>query len=157
MDPRHSILPVDHWTTGLSDDDLRGLGARHEVRFEVHPHLIGVDGSIRRDGWTVDLYGARSEADEALHLRDAAEHLDDVLRCIARAVVPEDTASLHVELSPFTGAVRVDPKRGFAEQVRLRVSIEPMATARQSMLPIAESGRVHEISQRLEQLGCRRR
>ena len=157
MEPRHSILPVDHWTTGLSEEELRGLVERHSVSFEVHPHQIGIDGSVRRDGWTIDLYGMRSEADEELHLPDAAEHLDDVLRSIARAVVPEDTAALHVELSPFTGAVRMDPKRGFAEQVRLRVSIEPMTTARQSIVAGVETDWVSDVSARLEALGCKRR
>jgi hypothetical protein len=155
--PRHSILPVDHWTTGLSDEELRGLAERHEVSFEVHPRQVGGQGGVVRDGWTIDLYGSRSEADEDLRLRDAAEHLDDVLRSIARAVVPDDTASLHVELAPFTGAVRVDPKRGFAEQVRLRVQLEPMTTARQSIIVGVESDWVSLVTRRLEALGCRHR
>ncbi|MCB9620707.1 MAG: hypothetical protein H6721_18400 [Sandaracinus sp.] len=155
--PRHSILPVDHWTSDLEDDDLRGLADRHHVSFEVHPHELAYEGEVRRDGWVVDLYGERSEADAELHLRDAAAHLDDVLRAIARSVVPDDTHSVHIELSPFTGAVRVDPHRGFAEEVRLRMTIEAMTTARASLVDGVEIDRLATITQRLEELGCRRR
>ncbi|MBX3247382.1 MAG: hypothetical protein KF901_09380 [Myxococcales bacterium] len=155
--PRHSILPVDHWTTGLSDDELRGLAERHGVTFEVHPHQVVAEGGLRREGWEIDLYGSRSEADDELALHQAARHLDDVLRSIARAVVPDDTASLHAELSPFTGAVRVDPKRDFTEQVRLRVSLEPMTDARPSLVAGVESDWLSRVTSRLEALGCRRR
>ena len=93
-------------------------------------------------------------------LADALElrlQLDDVLRAIARSVVPDDTHSVHIELSPFTGAVRVDPHRGFAEEVRLRMTIEAMTTARASLVDGVEIDRLATITQRLEELGCRRR
>lgn len=126
--PSHSLLPVDHFTTGLTDDQLRGLVARHRVSFEVAPHqALGRSRELVRAGWAVDLLGRRSEADADLHLGDAGHHMHEVLNVVARAVTTPEPQGVRITLEPYKGSLHYDPRRDFEQMVRLRVLIEPRA------------------------------
>jgi hypothetical protein len=122
-------LPVDHFTTGLSDEQLRGVVARHRVSFEVAPHhTLGRSREWVRAGWAVDLLGRRSDADGKLHLGDAGRHVHDVLHVIAHAVTTPEPTGVRITLEPYTGSLQYDPRHDFEQMVRLRVLIEPRAS-----------------------------
>ena len=162
MTHRHSILPVDRWTTGLTDDQLRGLLSRHHVRFEVRPHqVVAADRGLTRHGWEVDLYASRSTADDQLSTDDMTDHLYEVLHAVARAITPVRAARVAIEMQPNTGAVHLDPRNDFAEEVRLRIVIEPHeGELRQSLVADLErvgTEKTDAITTRLEELGCLRR
>lgn len=155
---RHSMVPLEHGTQGLDATQLRGLAERHGVRFEVGPHQISRGaGEIVRHGWVVDLYGARSANDRGLQSDEATHHVHDVLDAIARHVVPRDAGQIAFELEPYTGAVHLDPRRDFLEEVRLRILIEPETTARESVIGDTDTQWMSDVSDRLEELGCVRR
>ena len=159
MPDRHSIYPVDHFTRGIADEDLRGLVQRHAVTFELSPHhVLGPDRELLRRGWEVDLYGRQSEADSALTRSEARHHVHDVLHAVAVTLVPEEhRGALIAPLEQFTGAVRLDPRNDLREEVRLRIQLEPHTTARMSMIADADTLWRDEIVERLESLGARHR
>jgi hypothetical protein len=118
----HSILPLDHFTTGLSREQLKGLVERHAIRFEVSPYQkVGSAGELLREGWTIDLYGSRSEADAALGHDEATRHVHDVLHALAICIRPAIPEGLLVEDEPFHGKTVLDPRNDFAEEVHKRV------------------------------------
>ena len=159
MPDRHSIFPVDHRTHGVPDEALSGLVERHGVTFELGPNqVIGPGGDIVRRGWIVDLYGRPSAADAALPYGEVHHHVHDVLHAVAATLVPEDRRGMvNAELERFTGAVRLDPRRGFAEEIRLRIQLEPHTTARTTMIGDSDTAWRDEIVERLEELGARQR
>ena len=136
MPDRHSVFPENHRTQGVADDDLRGLVARHSVSFELGPNqVVGPSGELLRRGWLVDLFGRQSAADAALPYGQVHHHVHDVLHAVAATLVPHDRRGVvNAALERFTGAVRLDPRRGFAEEVRLRIQLEPHTTARATMV-----------------------
>lgn len=154
MNDKHSLFPVGPFTEDIPEHELAGLVARHAITYEIGPHQSArPDGLVRR-GWVVDLYGHRSRADEKLPGEEARHHVHDVLHAIARALVPDDRrGELSVALEPFTGAVRIDPRHDFAEEIRLRIDIELDPSGRMSMLGDADTAWRDEIVERLEALG----
>lgn len=155
--PKSLIMDLTHFTDDLPDDDVRGLVARHGVSFEVHPEAVSFSGGRRGDGWTIDLFATRSEADGELHGGEVTHHLDDVLRAIARAVIPRFDGNAHpdnviVELGHYTGAVIVDPRKEFQEQVRLRMSIHDAVEDGDAA---NERAAMEDIRSKLLELGCR--
>lgn len=166
MTHRHSILPVDRGTTGLTDEQLRGLLLRHRVRFEVRPHLVvsseaaSDERTLTRHGWEVDLYASRSRADAELSTDDMSDHLYEVLHAVARAITPAGAARVAIEMQPNSGAVHLDPRHDFAEEVRLRIVIEPHeGDLRESLVADLErigTEKTDAITERLEELGCHR-
>lgn len=159
MPNRHSVFPVDHHTRDVADEDLRGLVARHAVTFEISPNQVAMaGGEIARRGWLVDLYGRQSAADAALPYGEVHHHVHDVLHAVAATLVPEGRRGpLHAQLERFTGAVRLDPRRGFAEEIRLRIQLEPQTTARMTLVGDSDTAWRDEIVSRLEDLGARQR
>ncbi len=158
MTERHSIFPVDPTTHGVAAADLRGLVARHQVAFELGPNQVAKDGDITRRGWVVDLYGRRSAADAALPYGEVVHHVHDVLHAVAATLVPEDRRGLVMaKLEPFTGAVRIDTKHDFAEEVRLRIQLEPPTTTRMTLVDDADTAWRDEIVAQLTALGARPR
>lgn len=155
---RHSIFPVDHFSKDLPEEALRGLVERHGVTFELGPNqVVKKDGVVRR-GWVVDLYGRRSAADARLPYGEVHHHIHDVLHAVAATLVTEDRRGvLHLDFEPFTGAVRIDPRHDFAEEVRLRIQIEPDPTARTTLLGDADTMWRDEIVEQLEKVGVRAR
>ena len=82
----------------------------------------------------------------------------DVLHAVAITLVPEDRRGLvDAQLERFTGAVRLDPRNDFAEEIRLRIQLEPDTTARMSMVADADTLWRDEIVEKLESLGARPR
>lgn len=157
MSHSDSILPVDHWTTGLSDAQLHGLVERHAVVFEVVPEQVVKDHALVRGGWYIDLYGRKSAADAALRFTAHTEHIHDVLHAVAKAIVPAEHEHVAVDLSPHDGATFVDTKDDFAEEVRLRIHIRPMSDARPTLVGDGGTSQLDEITSALEALGVRRR
>lgn len=152
----HSIFPVDPRTHGVADVDLRGLVARHAVAFEISPNQVAARGDLVRRGWIVDLFGRRSPADAALPYGEIAHHVHDVLHAVAATLVPENKrGDVIASLEQYTGAVRIDPKRDFAEEVRLRIQLEPVTTARGH--DATDTAWRDEIASRLTALGARQR
>ncbi len=152
-----SILPVDHWTHDLAPAELRGLVARHHVVHELVPEQRVSGGTLVRKGWQIDLYGRRSPGDAQLRSMDATEHVHDVLHAIALAVVPAEIGQVSVALSPNNGAVFIDTRDDFAEEVRLRITVTPSSDARPTLVADGGSAEMEEITFRLESLGAHRR
>lgn len=157
MSHSDSILPVDHWTTGLSPEQLRGLVERHHVVYEVVPEQAVKDHALVRSGWCVDLYGRKSKADAALRFTEHTEHLHDVLHAVATSIVPDEHEQVVIQLSPHDGAVHVDAKDDFAEEVRLRIHVHPTTDARPTLIGDAGGSQLDEITGSLSALGVRRR
>jgi hypothetical protein len=159
MPDRHSIYPVDHFSKDVSEEDLKGLVARHAVSFEIGPHqTLGSEREVLRRGWVVDLYGHPSPADAGMPRAEKNHHIHDVLHAVAITLVPEDRRGLvDAQLERFTGAVRLDPRNDFAEEIRLRIQLEPDTTARMSMVADADTLWRDEIVEKLESLGARPR
>jgi uncharacterized protein YciU (UPF0263 family) len=153
----HSILPVDHWTHDLKPSELRGLVERHHVVYELVPEQRVAAGAIVRRGWQIDLYGRRSAADATLSWTDATDHVHDVLHAVAVAVVPAEIGQISVSLSPNTGAVFIDARNDYAEQVRLRITVTPWSEARPTLVADDGSTEMEEITFQLEALGAHRR
>jgi hypothetical protein len=157
MSHSKSILPIDHWTTGLDAAQLRGLAERHRVVYEVAADHTVKSHALVRSGWFIDLYGRKSEADAALRFTEHTEHIHDVLHALARSIVPAEHDHVAVHLSQHDGAVRLDTKDGFAEEVRLRVHVRPMSDARPTLIDDAGSSELDEIARSLAALGIHRR
>lgn len=154
---RHSIFPVDPSTHGVDDRDLRGLVERHQVVFEIAPNQVVKDRELIRRGWVVDLYGRPSAADAALSYGEKTHHVHDVLHAVAATLVPvEHRGLVNATLEHFTGAVRIDA-RDFAEEVRLRIQLEPPTTARTTMIGDEDTAWRDEIMERLHEVGARQR
>lgn len=154
----HSIVPLDHWTTGLSRDQLVGLVARHSVRFEVGPYQrVAPDGGLTRDGWTLDLYGSPSRSDAGLPHDDAVQHVHDVLHALSIAVRPVIPDGLVVEDEPYHGKTVLDPRRDFAEETHKRIYILRDSDYRPTMIGDADTDWKDELSQQLQLLGCQAR
>lgn len=154
----HSILPLDHWTTGLSREQLAGLVQRHAVRFEVSPYQsVGRDGAITRDGWTLDLYGSPSTADQALKHDDTTRHVHDVLHAVTVAVRPVIPDGLVVEDEPFHMKTVLDPRQGFAEETHKRVYVLRDSSVRPTMVGDSDTDWIQELATQLELLGAARR
>jgi hypothetical protein len=155
---RHSVFPVDPFSKNIPDEALRGLVSRHDVSFELGPNQVVRDDGLVRRGWVVDLYGKRSAADAKLPSDQVYHHIHDVLHAVAATLVTEESRGVvHADLERFTGAVHIDPRRGFAEEVRLRIQIEPDTTARNTMIGEADTMWRDELVDRLESLGARSR
>lgn len=157
MSHSNSILPVDHWTHDLKPTELRGLVQRHHVVYELVPEQRVAAGTLVRRGWQIDLYGRRSAADAKLASMEATEHVHDVLHAVALAVVPTEIGQVSVSLSPNTGAVHIDPRDDFAEEVRLRITVTPSSEARPTLVADGGSTEMEEITFQLEALGVHRR
>ena len=155
--PHSLIMDLTHFTTGLPEHEVRGLAERHGVHFEVHPEHLGFADGRKRSGWSLDLFAARSEADAELHGRDVSHHLDDVLRAIARAAIfPEGEQvpeGMSVEFGVYNGAVIVDTKHDFKEEVRLRISVHDRLEDDGD--DTDERSFVDELRKRLLELGCK--
>lgn len=157
MTNRESILPVDAYTSGLRDDQIAGLVARHGVRFEIGPNQITRrDESITRHGWVIDLYGVRSSDDARMPSDAANDHVWDVLSVIAHAVLPSDEGPLDIDVEPYAGRVVVDPKRNYLEEVQLRMTVQLETEARLSMVGEADTTVTDRIADKLIALGARR-
>ncbi len=154
----HSILPLDHWTTGLSHHQLTGLVQRHAVRFEVSPYQsVDRDGAITRDGWTIDLYGSPSVADGSLKHDDTTRHVHDVLHAVTEAVKPVIPDGLLVEDEPFHMKTVLDPRNDFAEETHKRVYVLRDSSVRPTMVGESDTDWIHELATQLELLGAARR
>lgn len=155
---RHSIFPVDPTTHGVEDRDLRGLVERHQVVFEIAPNQVVKNRELIRHGWVVDLYGRPSAADAALSYGEKTHHVHDVLHAVAATLVPEEHRGMvNATLEHFTGAVRIDTRGDFAEEVRLRILLEPPTTARMTLVGDADTAWRDEIIERLHDVGARQR
>lgn len=154
-----SIFPVTAFSEGLTPEQLRGLVERHAVSFETGPWqtLAPGGGGIVRGGWMLDLFGQRSAADTKLDTPDATHHVHDVLQTLAREVLPSDVPGLVFAIEPYHGEMSMDPRRGFAEEVRLRVVIRHDTENRVSRFVEKETNWLEEIGDRLVALGVRRR
>ena len=154
----HSIVPLDHWTTGLTREQLKGLIERHAVRFEVAPYQrVTLEGSLARDGWTIDLYGSPSPSDRALDHDTAVAHVHDVLYALSIAVRPVIPEGLVVEDEPFHGKTVLDPKKDFAEETHKRLYVLRDSAMRTTMLGDADTDWTRELGMQLELLGARPR
>ncbi len=158
MSNRDTLLPIDAFTVGLRDDQLRGLVERHAVRFEVGPQQVVKGGdTLARNGWVLELFGSKSSSDNKLKSSEATDHVWEVLRVIARAVVPDDEGPIVIDIEPFSGRVVIDPKRDYREEVPLRMTIQLETTARMSMVGEDDSAITDRIADRLVSLGARRK
>ena len=159
MPDRHSIYPVDHFSHDIPEAALRGLVERHDVSFELGPNqVVGAGGEIVRRGWVVDLYARESEADAALPAGELTHHVFDVLHALARTLVPEERRGVvNAQLERFTGAVRIDPRHDYDEEVRLRIQLEPNTTARMTLVDDADTTWRDELVEKLEGLGAKQR
>lgn len=158
MTHRDTLLPVDAFTVGLRDDELRGLVERHAVRFEVAPHHVRLPDapSISKDGYVVELFGSRSASDVGLPSGRANDHVFEVLRALANAVLPSEEGPIAIDVESFAARTVMDPKQGFREEVPLRIVIRLETTAGQGS--DGDPGAVTErISARLLALGARRK
>ena len=154
-----SIFPVTAFSEGLTPQQLRGLVERHAVTFETGPWqtLAPGGGSVVRGGWTLDLWGQRSAKDATLETPEATHHVHDVLQTIANDVLPRDVPGLVFAVEPYHGELSMDPRRGFAEEVRLSVVIRHDTENRVSRYAEKETSWLDEITDRLSALGVRRR
>ncbi len=154
----HSILPLDHFTTGLTREQLCGLVERHSVRFEVSPYQgVSRAGDLVREGWTLDLYGSRSKADAALGHDAATRHVHDVLHAVAIAIRPAIPDGLVVEDEPFHGKTVLDPQHDFAEEVHKRVYVLRDSNVRPTMIGEADTDWTQLVAFELQSLGIARR
>lgn len=154
----HSIVPLDHWTTGLSRSQLEGLIARHAVRFEVAPYQrVTPDGGLARDGWTLDLYGRPSAADKGLPRAEALQHVHDVLHTVSIALRPVIPEGLVVEDEPYHGKTVLDPRNDFAEETHKRIYILRDSDIRPTMIGEADTDWKDELAQQLELHGAHAR
>lgn len=154
-----SIFPVTAFSEGLTSEQLRGLVERHDVSFETGPWqtIAPGGGSVVRGGWTLELYGRRSAQDNALDISDATHHVHDVLQTLANEVLPRDVPGLVFAVEPYHGELSMDPRHGFAEEVRLCVVIRHDTENRVSRYAEKETNWLEEIGDRLKALGVRRR
>lgn len=159
MTNRESILPVDAFSTGLSDEELRGLASRHSVAFEITPNQItrGADRDIVRHGWVIDMYGRPSKDDASLSSERARDHIWEVLRVIARAALPSDEGPISIDVESYSGRTVMDPKRDFLEEVTLRVIVQLETSARMSKVGGLDTDVTDDVSARLVELGARKR
>jgi hypothetical protein len=154
----HSILPLDHFTTGLSREQLKGLIERHAVRFEVSPYQgVGSAGELVREGWTIDLYGSRSASDKGLGHDEATRHVHDVLHSLAICIRPAIPEGLVIEDEPFHGKTVMDPQHDFAEEVQKRIYVLRDSSSRPTMVGESDTEWTHVLSFELESLGAARR
>lgn len=154
----HSIVPIDHWTTGLTREQLKGLVERHAVRFEVAPYQrVAPDGALTRDGWTIDFYGSPSTADDALERDATVEHVHDVLHALSVAVRPVIPDGLVVEDEPFHGKTVLDPHKDFAEETQKRIYVLRDSTFRPTMIGESDTDWTRAMTEQLELLGARSR
>lgn len=145
----------------ISDDQLRALLAQHHVRYEVRPHKAATrNGTIETMGWDIDLYGSRSTEEGQLPSAAAPLRLRDVMHAIARALVSPETHRVAVEVEQDDGAVHLDPRHHFREEVRARIVVEPLTINPQvheeGEEPHLEAEETKRLTTRLESLGCHR-
>lgn len=153
-----SILPIDHWTTGLDREQLRGLVERHGVCFEVTPYTrVDSDGNLGREGWTIDFYGHGSKNDTQLHGAELARHVHDVLHTVAQAIRPIVPEGLVVEDEPFHGKVVLSTLEGAPDEVQKRVYVLRDSDYRPTLLGAADTNWTKALTASLVTLGAKQR
>jgi len=139
-----------------TETELRSMIDRYRICYEVWPDWAIVDDKKVQVGFELDLCAGCGKApppsspDESPEL-ETFEQLQDFVS----AVLPSATTGTDFEILPWDSSVHQSPRRGFRPEVVLGVQIVHKHGA-EGPVDDCEQRCLHDVEQRLKQLGIRR-